>query len=165
MTPQSHYVRILPEFIWDCKALCRTKNSSASSPLEHVYICALQINFWLCSYTFPFQTKQGLWVGGKLRILKKGIPEGAELYYFICSVSQFLTCTIQDCTFSFMPYILFILLFPLFALGSITMLILSLSSTMNYKSSTLDHAKLFQMYFLDDLALVPSHLDVEMVIN
>lgn len=45
------------------------------------------------------------------------------------------------------------------------MLILSLSSTMNYKSSTLDHAKLFQMYFLDDLALVPSHLDVEMVIN
>lgn len=64
-----------------------------------------------------------------------------------------------------MPYILFILLFPLFALGSITMLILSLSSITNYKSSTLDHAKLFQMYFLDDLALVPSHLDVEMVIN
>lgn len=45
------------------------------------------------------------------------------------------------------------------------MLILSLSSKTNYKSSTLDHAKLFQMYFLDDVALVPSHLDVEMVIN
>lgn len=45
------------------------------------------------------------------------------------------------------------------------MLILSLSSAMNDKSSTPDHAKLFQMYFLDDLALVPSHLDVEMVVN
>lgn len=64
-----------------------------------------------------------------------------------------------------MPHILFILLFPLFALGSITMLILSFSSTMNYKSSTHNHAKLFQMYFLDDLALAPSLLDVEMVIN
>lgn len=78
---------VLSELIWDCKALCRTKNSSASSTLEHVSICVPKINFWLCSYPFIFQTKQGLWVGGKLRILKKGIPEGAGLYYFICRVS------------------------------------------------------------------------------
>lgn len=36
---------------------------------------------------------------------------------------------------------------------------------MNYKSSTLDHAKLFQMYFLDDLVRVSSHLNLKLVIN
>lgn len=36
---------------------------------------------------------------------------------------------------------------------------------MNYKSSTPDHAKLFQLYFLDDLVLVSSHLNLKLVIN
>ena len=36
---------------------------------------------------------------------------------------------------------------------------------MNYKSSTPERAKLFQMYFLDDLVLVSSHLNLELVMN
>lgn len=66
--------------------------------------------------------------------------------------------------FNFMPYILFILLFPLFALGPITTLIPSLSSTMNCKSPTLDHTETLPNVFPGQFSPC-FHFDVEMAIN
>ena len=88
-------------------------------------------------------------------------------YYFISSPLLLLIShfeyprpPIQFYTVGFIYFIISAL-----ALGSITILFLSLYSTMNYKSSTPERAKLFQMYFLDDLVLVSSHLNLELVMN
>lgn len=103
------------------------------------------------------------------RILKKNVLGELGLCHILFHQSPLLLLIshfeyprppIQFYTVDFIYFIISAL-----ALGSITILFLSLYSTMNYKSSTPECAKLFQMYFLDDLVLVSSHLNLELVMN